>query len=102
MCLVLLIQKDLLLLIQQVQIVTVYIIKLQSLMEVILQTMIISSYLDLSQTTQYRDINKFTIPQNGGETIIIYALHLESDGHNGNTGSPQHRSAEISYLLDIS
>lgn len=57
---------------------------------------VIPSYLDLTQTTRYRDINKFTITQNGGETIIIYAIHLIS---NGSSGTSDMRSAEISYLL---
>ena len=57
----------------------------------------IPSYLDLTQITQYRDINKFKLTQNGGNTIIIYALHLVADGHPGNSNE---RAAEVSYLLD--
>jgi endonuclease/exonuclease/phosphatase family metal-dependent hydrolase len=63
---------------------------------------VIPSYLDLNSTPseQYRDINKFTITQNGGSTIIIYAVHLISSGHIGFTGQADTaRANEISYLL---
>jgi endonuclease/exonuclease/phosphatase family metal-dependent hydrolase len=63
---------------------------------------IIPSYLDLNSTPseRYRDINKFTITQNGGSTIIIYAAHLLSSGHAGFTGEADTaRANEISYLL---
>jgi endonuclease/exonuclease/phosphatase family metal-dependent hydrolase len=58
---------------------------------------VIPSYLDLTQTTRGRDINKFTIMQNGGETIVIYAVHLKPDGSGG---SATIRAAQIQYLLD--
>ena len=58
---------------------------------------VIPSYLDLTQTTRYRDINKFTITQNGGETVVIYAVHLKPDGSGGNSTI---RAAEMQYLLD--
>lgn len=58
---------------------------------------IIPSYLDITQTTQDRDINRFTITQNGGETIVIYAVHLISDGSGGDATK---RAAQISYLLN--
>ena len=62
----------------------------------------IPSYLDSNSTPseQYRDINKFTITQNGGSTIVIYAAHLMSSGHVGFTGDADTaRANEISYLL---
>ena len=58
---------------------------------------VIPSYLDLTTTTRYRDINKFTITQNGGETIVIYAVHLKPDGSGGNATI---RADEMQYLLD--
>lgn len=60
---------------------------------------VIPSYLDLTQTTRYRDINKFTITQNGGSTIIIYAVHLIPDGSKSFNGSSTTRAYQISYLL---
>ena len=45
---------------------------------------------------QYRDFNKFKITQNGGETIVIYAVHL----HPGNSSYAVLRTEEIQYLLD--
>ena len=56
---------------------------------------IIPSYIDLTQTTQDRDINRFTITQNGGETIVIYAVHLIA---NGSGGDATKRAVQISYL----
>jgi len=58
---------------------------------------IIPSYLDTTQTTRFRDINKFTITHNGGETIVIYAVHLKPAGGAANHEA---RAAEISYLLN--
>ncbi len=49
---------------------------------------------------RYRDINKFTITQNGGETIIIYAAHL-SAGHNDVTKEHElDRASEINDFLN--
>ena len=62
----------------------------------------IPSYLDSNSTPseQYRNINKFTITQNGGSTVIIYAVHLMSSGHVGFIGAADTaRANEISYLL---
>ncbi|HKI77825.1 MAG TPA: T9SS type A sorting domain-containing protein [Ignavibacteriaceae bacterium] len=59
---------------------------------------VIPAYLDLTQTTRYRDINKFTITQNGGSTIIIYAVHLIPDGSKTFDGSSTTRANQISYL----
>ena len=58
---------------------------------------IITSYDDLNGTTQDRDINRFTIQHTGGNTIVIYAVHLRSSGSTP-PGTSTIRAAEISYL----
>lgn len=55
---------------------------------------IIPSYFDAGGSTQDRDINRFKITENGGGTIVIYAVHLRS------SASVTQRAAQIQYLLD--
>jgi endonuclease/exonuclease/phosphatase family metal-dependent hydrolase len=58
---------------------------------------IIPSYLDVAETDPDRDINRFTITENGGNTIVIYSVHLRADGGGG---SSTKRAIQISYLTD--